>query len=79
MPLMFDSTGVSSHGEDTDDRIHLVLGECSRFRILVMGKRNAGKTTLLQRMTDSADGIAVVKDALGQRVGSSVCEAMLIH
>lgn len=43
--------------------------QCKRFRILIMGKRNAGKTTILKRMTDSTDGIAFVRDPQGNLVG----------
>lgn len=41
---------------------------CTRFRILVMGRRNAGKTTILQRITDSEDGVVVVHDKDGNTV-----------
>jgi len=29
---------------------------CPRFRVLIMGRRNAGKTTLLEKMTASEEG-----------------------
>ena len=29
---------------------------CPRFRVLIMGRRNAGKTTLLEKMTASEVG-----------------------
>lgn len=41
---------------------------CPRIRILVMGRRNAGKTTLLQRMTQSSDGRFVLRGEDGKLV-----------
>ena len=29
---------------------------CKRFRVLIMGRRNAGKTTILEKMTGSEAG-----------------------
>jgi GTPase SAR1 family protein len=29
---------------------------CSRFRVLIIGRRNAGKTTILEKMTGSDEG-----------------------
>ena len=29
---------------------------CKRFRVLIMGRRNAGKTTILEKMTGSEEG-----------------------
>jgi GTPase SAR1 family protein len=31
-----------------------------RFRVLILGQANAGKTTLLERLTDSPAGAAIV-------------------
>ncbi|KAF5364553.1 hypothetical protein D9757_011800 [Collybiopsis confluens] len=41
---------------------------CPRIRILVMGKRNAGKTTLLQRMTRSSDGQFLLRTEDGKLI-----------
>ncbi|KAF5353015.1 hypothetical protein D9757_012727 [Collybiopsis confluens] len=41
---------------------------CPRIRILVMGKRNAGKTTLLHRMTQSSDGQFLLHREDGQLI-----------
>ena len=30
---------------------------CPRFRVLIMGRRNAGKTTILEKMTGSDAGV----------------------
>ncbi|KAF8492159.1 hypothetical protein F5888DRAFT_1731327, partial [Russula emetica] len=29
---------------------------CDRFRVLIMGRRNAGKTTILEKMSGSEEG-----------------------
>ena len=29
---------------------------CRRFRVLIIGRRNAGKTTILEKMTGSDEG-----------------------
>jgi GTPase SAR1 family protein len=31
-------------------------GLCDRFRVLIIGRRNAGKTTILEKMTGSEEG-----------------------
>ncbi|KAF9059042.1 hypothetical protein BDP27DRAFT_1431908 [Rhodocollybia butyracea] len=41
---------------------------CPRIRILVMGKRNAGKTTLLKKMTNSSDGEVILRNGDGKIV-----------
>jgi GTPase SAR1 family protein len=38
-----------------------------RFRVLILGPANAGKTTLLERLTDSPAGAAIVRRK-GKRV-----------
>jgi GTPase SAR1 family protein len=30
---------------------------CPQFRVLIMGRRNAGKTTILEKMTGSEAGV----------------------
>uniref|UniRef100_A0A0W0FUE1 G domain-containing protein n=1 Tax=Moniliophthora roreri TaxID=221103 RepID=A0A0W0FUE1_MONRR len=54
-----------SHGRDPED---VVKKHVPRFRVLVMGRRNAGKTTILQKMTQSSDGQFVVHDSNGNQV-----------
>ncbi|KAL0068292.1 hypothetical protein AAF712_004679 [Marasmius tenuissimus] len=53
------------HGRRPDE---VVKDECKRFRVLVMGRRNAGKTTLLKKMTQSSDGRVEVRDEYGNLV-----------
>ena len=43
------------------------FGTDKRFRVLVLGPRNAGKTTLLERLSNSPAGSAIVTRN-GQRV-----------
>ena len=31
-------------------------GDFNRFRVLIIGRRNAGKTTILEKMTGSEEG-----------------------
>ncbi|KIK55632.1 hypothetical protein GYMLUDRAFT_263975, partial [Collybiopsis luxurians FD-317 M1] len=45
-----------------------VKGLCPRIRILVMGRRNAGKTTLLQKMANSSDGQAIIHSREGELI-----------
>ncbi|KAL0568584.1 hypothetical protein V5O48_013402 [Marasmius crinis-equi] len=44
---------MNLHAKRPDE---VVAAKCRRFRVLVMGRRNAGKTTLLKNMTQSSDG-----------------------
>ena len=44
---------------------------CPRFRILVMGRRNAGKTTILKKMCGSDGSDLVITDAAGNKVNGS--------
>jgi hypothetical protein len=42
---------------------------CKRFRVLIIGRRNAGKTTILEKMTGSEAGAAPeIRDEEGQLV-----------
>ncbi|KAF9059039.1 hypothetical protein BDP27DRAFT_527863 [Rhodocollybia butyracea] len=41
---------------------------CPQIRVLVMGKRNAGKTTLLKKMTHSSDGQVTLRNQDGDMV-----------
>jgi len=45
-----------------------------RFRILVVGRANAGKTTLLQRVCNTTDNPEVFDDA-GNKVNTAFCAA----
>ncbi|KIK55634.1 hypothetical protein GYMLUDRAFT_248453 [Collybiopsis luxurians FD-317 M1] len=41
---------------------------CPRIRILVMGRRNAGKTTLVQMMANSLDGEVMIRNEEGNEI-----------
>jgi hypothetical protein len=44
---------------------------CPRFRVLIIGRRNAGKTTILEKMTGSDEGAEpIIHDKEGRRVVS---------
>ncbi|KAJ7729030.1 hypothetical protein B0H16DRAFT_1382776 [Mycena metata] len=45
-----------------------------RFRILVIGRRNAGKTTILKKMCDSDGSDLQIVDANGKQVDPSILE-----
>ncbi|KAI6000244.1 hypothetical protein EDC04DRAFT_3074751 [Pisolithus marmoratus] len=49
-----------------------------RFRILIMGRANAGKTTILQRICNSTDQPEVF-DGEGNKIDKEVMEGTLIH
>ena len=45
---------------------------CPRFRVLIIGRRNAGKTTILEKMTGSEEGAKpVIRDKEGRLVVSA--------
>ena len=51
---------------DMDVTPENLRGICPRFRVLIMGRRNAGKTTLLEKMTASEVGAKpVIRDKNG--------------
>ena len=46
-----------------------IRGECPQFRILIIGKANAGKTTILRKVCNAkADTKPIVYDAEGKEV-----------
>ena len=48
---------------------------CDRFRVLIIGRRNAGKTTILEKMTGSEEGAKpVIRDKEGRLV---VCASLI--
>lgn len=44
---------------------------CPRIRVLVMGRRNAGKTTLLEKMTRSSNNEFILRNEKGELVSSA--------
>ncbi|KAJ7897403.1 hypothetical protein B0H13DRAFT_1718538 [Mycena leptocephala] len=49
------NSGAQPVAEFPEDSIIGIRNECSRFRILVIGRANAGKTTLLKRVCNSVE------------------------
>jgi GTPase SAR1 family protein len=49
---------------------------CKRFRVLIIGRRNAGKTTILEKMTGSDVG---AKPVIRDKEGRLVVRAPLIY
>jgi hypothetical protein len=49
---------------------------CKRFRVLIIGRRNAGKTTILEKMTGSDAG---AKSVIRDKEGRLVVRAPLIY
>ena len=49
---------------------------CKRFRVLIIGRRNAGKTTILEKMTGSEVG---AKPVIHNKEGRLVVRAPLIY
>jgi GTPase SAR1 family protein len=49
---------------------------CKRFRVLIIGRRNAGKTTILEKMTGSDEG---AKPQIRDKNGRLVVRASLIY
>jgi hypothetical protein len=48
---------------------------CDRFRVLIIGRRNAGKTTILEKMTGSEEG---AKPEIRDKEGRLVVRASLM-
>jgi GTPase SAR1 family protein len=49
---------------------------CNRFRVLIIGRRNAGKTTILEKMTGSEVG---AKPEIRDKKRGLVVRAFLIY
>jgi len=51
-----------------------IRDECPQFRILVIGKANAGKTTILRKVCNAKpDEKPVIYDAEGNNIKQNVC------
>ena len=49
---------------------------CNRFRVLIIGRRNAGKTTILEKMTGSEEG---AKPEIRDKEGRLVVSPSLVY
>jgi len=48
---------------------HQIRGECPQFRILIIGKANAGKTTILRKVCNAEpDAKPIVYDGEGEEI-----------
>ncbi|KAJ7321942.1 hypothetical protein DFH08DRAFT_712480 [Mycena albidolilacea] len=47
---------------------------CPRFRVLVIGRRNAGKTTILKKMSGSDGSDVEIRDVEGKKVDPSILQ-----
>ncbi|KAG8912235.1 hypothetical protein FRC02_006104 [Tulasnella sp. 418] len=69
------SSIVAGGDEDNEDtpEILKIRRMCPRFRILIIGKANSGKTTILQKMCGTTD-TPVVIDKDGKKIDPSILE-----
>jgi GTP-binding protein EngB required for normal cell division len=65
---------TSSHPQFGDEQIQAIRARFTRFRILVVGRANAGKTTILRKLCN-ATGEPTIFDPNGQKIDPSTLEA----
>lgn len=71
-------TSTKSPFSIDDYRAQVIRLKCGKFRILIIGRANAGKTTILQRTCDTMDD-PVIYNRKGQEVRNySTHQSMLI-
>jgi len=67
----------SSHQSPADqERLGKIRGQCPQFRILIIGRANAGKTTILQRVCKTTEDPEVFTPQ-GEKVCSVIKELEL--
>ncbi|KAG8941729.1 hypothetical protein FRC03_004033 [Tulasnella sp. 419] len=64
--------GKSKDMKDTPEILR-ISEKCPRFRILIIGKANSGKTTILQKMCETTD-TPIVTDRNGKEIDPSILE-----
>jgi GTP-binding protein EngB required for normal cell division len=52
---------------EDEDRARRIRGQCDRFRILIIGRANAGKTTILQKVCNTTKK-PVIYNSNGKKV-----------
>jgi GTP-binding protein EngB required for normal cell division len=62
------STTESTSLDSISEYIQKIRARGDKFRVLVIGRANAGKTTILQRTCNTAEG-PVIYDRAGKKVG----------
>jgi predicted GTPase len=58
---------MASQSNKSSDEVSRLREECGRFRVLIIGRANAGKTTICQKMCNETDP-PVVYDRNGKEV-----------
>jgi len=52
---------------------------CPQFRVLIIGKANAGKTTILRKVCNAkADAKPIIYDPQGKKVGQGVSQVLAV-
>lgn len=59
------------------DKTIELRAKCGRFRILVIGRANAGKTTILKKICDSIDE-PIIYDREGVKVSRRLCGVFVL-
>ncbi|KAG8911616.1 hypothetical protein FRC02_006494, partial [Tulasnella sp. 418] len=74
-PGVVGSSTLNTNDEEMKDtpEILRIRRKCPRFRILVIGKANSGKTTILQKMSGTTD-TPIVRDRNGEKIDPSILE-----
>jgi len=57
-----------------------IRAECPQFRILIIGKANAGKTTILRKVCNAkSDEKPIIYDAKGKKVNRDWADVCLVN
>jgi hypothetical protein len=73
-PALPSTSGPAKPLSEDDERIARRNREkCDRFRILIIGRANAGKTTILQKVCNTTEN-AVIYNSKGKKVNNSNTE-----
>ncbi|KAI6021259.1 hypothetical protein EDC04DRAFT_378830 [Pisolithus marmoratus] len=83
VPPQIETTSQAATSSEPVYRLNSKMAEeymkkIKRFRILVMGRANAGKTTILQRVCNSTDKPEIF-DGMGNKIDSVVVQGTLAH
>ncbi|KDQ55211.1 hypothetical protein JAAARDRAFT_134250 [Jaapia argillacea MUCL 33604] len=73
-----DANLLSNPPDDEDPDIIKIRQQYRRFRVLIMGKANAGKTTILQKICDTTEQ-PIVRDQDGNVVSPSSLQSCIDH
>ena len=73
---IFSKSKTSTKRWNQDELEGRVQRDRPRFRVLIIGKANAGKTTILQKMCETTEA-AIVCNSVGRRVRISITDSGL--